>query len=88
LETILGGFFLKKRATLSQQDVSGFGFRFRGRSGFVSGVKKTSVSPSTAVREEESIGVLTTSVVSGSSSTFGLQQKHIQSQMTQTDKIT
>jgi hypothetical protein len=50
-------------------------------------VENTSVPPLAAVWEEESFGGLTTKGMPTLSSSFGLQQKHIHSRMTQTDTI-
>jgi hypothetical protein len=85
----LFSFFSKNRASRSQQEVSGFGFRFRFE-GVTSGVTKTSFSSVTDVRSDDPIGVVTVPVPvpssesSGETLSFGLQQ-HFESRIRQTE---
>ena len=85
----LFSFFSKNRASRSQQEVSGFGFRFRFE-GVTSGVSKTSFSSVTDVRTDDPIGVVTVPVPvpssesSGETLSFGLQQ-HFDRRIRQTE---
>jgi hypothetical protein len=85
----LFSFFSKKRASRSQQEVSGFGFRFCFE-GVTSGVSKTSFSSVTDVRTDDPSGVVTVPVPvpssesSGETLSFGLQQ-HFDRRIRQTE---